>query len=97
MTPEQMAYRIRILEERLNAYEKSDRFIFEKHIQMLSGRNLQLGVGTGTKIGTSTSQKLGFFGATPLAGNSAALGIPAPYTAGDIGTALINLGLLYQT
>lgn len=45
---------------------KSDRFTFEKLIQILDGRNIQLGKTTGTKIGTETAQKIGFFNTTPV-------------------------------
>ena len=58
--------RIRVLEDRLNKLEASDRYTVQKSIQMFDGRNVQLGTGTGTQIGTSATQKLGFFGATPI-------------------------------
>jgi len=44
----------------------SDRFTFQKNIQIFDGRNIQLASNTGTKIGTSTTEKLGFFNATPV-------------------------------
>lgn len=47
-------------------FNKTDRFTFEKLIQLLDGRNLQLGKTTGSKIGTATDQKLAFFNSTPI-------------------------------
>lgn len=44
---------------------KSDRYIFQRTLQLLDGRNIQLASGTGSMIGTANSQKLGFFGGTP--------------------------------
>ena len=90
MTPEQVRI---IIRQELESLIKSDRYVLEKNLQIMDGRNVQLGLTTGTKIGTSTSQKLGFLGVTPIIRQ----GIPAPYTAADIGTALIAFGLLYQT
>mgnify|MGYP001566893665 CR=1 FL=1 len=55
-----------IIRQELSSLLKSDRFTFEKTIQILDGRNIQLGKGTGTKIGTETSQKIGFLGSTPI-------------------------------
>lgn len=67
-----MEQEIQQLQERMNQLESmlavlifSDRYIFQKHIQMQDGRNIQLATGTGTKIGTATGQKLAFFNATP--------------------------------
>lgn len=50
----------------LSAHLKTDRYAFDKLVQMLDGRNIQTGKTTGTKIGTETTQKLGFFNATPV-------------------------------
>lgn len=49
----------------LSSFVKSDRYTFEKLIQMLDGRNIQLGRGTGTMIATDIDQKLGFHGVDP--------------------------------
>lgn len=54
------------MREEMSSIFKSDRFSFEKHLQLLDGRNMQVGRGTGTKIGTAADQKLGFFGVTPV-------------------------------
>jgi hypothetical protein len=58
--------RILDLEGRLNQLEKSDRYFYQKDIQMNDGRNVLLGLTSGTKIGTSASQKIGFWGTTPV-------------------------------
>lgn len=87
--------RIRILEDRLNMLEKSDRYTFEKKIQILDGRTIQTGTRTGTMIAIEPTQKLGFFGTTPDSqqlkanhNNWASLT--------DIINALVNLGFLDQ-
>lgn len=59
--------RIRVLEDRLNMLERSDRYQLQKLLQIWDGRNIQLGTTTGTQIGTGATQKLAFFGATPIA------------------------------
>jgi hypothetical protein len=59
--------RLAELEARVAKYEKSDRFVFEKLLQIMDGRNIQLGTTTGTRIGTATTQKLAFFNAAPVA------------------------------
>lgn len=56
-----------IIREELRSFLGSDRYKFDKTIQIMDGRNVQLGRSTGTKIGTATDQKLAFFGATPIA------------------------------
>jgi len=56
----------KIIGEELQTLFKIDRFVFEKHIQILDARNIQVGRGTGCKIATATDQKLGFFGTTPV-------------------------------
>jgi hypothetical protein len=95
MTPEQLTElqtRISHIEEWIAHLDKSDRLLFQKNLQILDGRSVQLGRTTGTRIGTATDQKIGFLGVTPVIRQ----GIPAPFSAADIGTALINLGLLYR-
>jgi hypothetical protein len=49
----------------------ADRFVVAKLIQLLDGRNIQTGRTTGTQIGTAADQKLAFFGAAPVAQQSA--------------------------
>lgn len=70
----------------------SDRFIFQKHLQLFNGRNIQVGKTTGTKIGTeggASGQKLGFFGTTPAVQQTG-----VAVTAAAIHAALVNLGLI---
>src|SRR3990167_910295 len=55
-----------IVKEELSILVKSDRFVFERLIQILDGRNIQLGTGTGTKIGTAVGQKISVYGKTPV-------------------------------
>ncbi|TQF41162.1 hypothetical protein UNPF46_08560 [Bradyrhizobium sp. UNPF46] len=95
MTPEQaqeLLLRVSQLEERLNRYEKPDKYIFEKSVQILEGRNFQLGRTAGTQFGTDTDQKIGFFGATPVGPYN----IPFPVAAADLYTALNRLGFVYH-
>lgn len=103
MTPEEIR---QIIREELSSLIKSDRFTFEKHLQLLDGRNIQTGRGTGTKIGTATDQKIAFYGKTPIVQQGS---INAPSTPGglysqsdaqsavtainSIRTALINIGI----
>jgi len=68
MTPEQFQL-LNDVNERLATLERimrSDRYLFEKHLQLADGRNIQFGRTTGTKIGTDTDQKVAFHGATPV-------------------------------
>lgn len=55
-----------IIREELQRFILSDRYAFEKHLQIFDGKNIQLAKGTGTKIGTESTQKMAFFGATPV-------------------------------
>ena len=59
-----------IIQDELSNLIVSDRYTFQKLIQIFDGRNIQLGKGTGTKFGTETTQKLSFWGKTPLAQQS---------------------------
>ena len=68
-----------IIREELVSLIKSDRYVFEKDIQILDGRSIQLASGTGTKIGTAAAQKLGFWNATPVVQ-------PSGYTTAPTGT-----------
>ena len=73
--------KVELLENILADFSYSDRYIFQKHLQIMDGRNIQLATGTGTRIGTTTGQKLGLFNATPVIQASA---ISAPTTQGGI-------------
>jgi len=58
--------RVRQLEGTLNLLIKSNKYTFQRDIQIFDGRNMQLARGTGTKIGTATDQLLGFYNTTPV-------------------------------
>lgn len=62
MTPEEVR---QIIREELASFIKSDRYMFEKTLQIADGRKIQLGRTNGTMIGTAADQKIGFFGKTP--------------------------------
>lgn len=83
-----------IVQDELQEFLASDRYIFHKLVQMLDGRNIQLGKTTGTKIGTEVTQKLGFFNATPVVQQNVPLTSP---TAQNIIDALVALGLVEQS
>jgi len=53
------------LKEKFERLQKSDRYVFERDLELQTGRNIQLATDTGTKIGTGIDQKLGFYGETP--------------------------------
>jgi len=63
MTEEQVRT---IIREELSNLLGSDRYTFQKHLQLFDGRNIQTGRTTGTKIGTDTDQLVGFYGTTPV-------------------------------
>ena len=63
MTPEQVR---QIVKEELEALIGSDRFTFQKNIQIFDARDIQVGRTNGTKIGTATDQKLALYGKTPI-------------------------------
>ena len=63
----------RILKERVELIENfvadfvySDRYIFQRNIQIQDGRYFQFALGEGTKFGTSVNQKIGFWAQTPV-------------------------------
>lgn len=57
---------VTIIQEVFQNFNRSDRFTFEKKIQILNGRNIELGGDEGTKFGTAVDQKLGLYGTTPV-------------------------------
>ena len=63
MTEEQVRI---IIRQELEGLLKSDRYTFEKTVQLLDGRNIQVGKTTGSMFGTETTQKIGFLGKTPV-------------------------------
>ncbi len=57
---------VRELKETISQLVLSDRYIFQKNIQIMDGRNIQFALGTGTKIGTATTQKISVYGVMPI-------------------------------
>lgn len=55
-----------IIRDELSNFLGSDRYTFQKHLQLFDGRNIQVGKGTGTKFGTETTQKLGWWNKSPV-------------------------------
>lgn len=56
----------KIIQDELKELLKIDRFVFNKHLQILDARNIQLGRTNGTQIGTATDQLLSFYGVAPV-------------------------------
>jgi hypothetical protein len=65
MTPEELQ-RLQAVEKAIADITATDRYTFQKKIQILDGRTIQVGKTTGTKIGLEATEKLGFFGKTPV-------------------------------
>lgn len=55
-----------IMQEELGNFILSDRYLFEKKIQIANGQNIQTGRTIGTKIGIAADNLLSFFGVTPV-------------------------------
>ena len=55
-----------IIQDYFSTFIVSDRYVFQKHLQLFDGKNIQLAKSTGTIIGTEITQKLGFFDTTPV-------------------------------
>ena len=73
MTPEQVN---KIIDERLSSFIRSDRFTFEKLLQILDGRSIHTGRNVGSSFGTATDQKVGFHGSRVIQASA----ISAPTT-----------------
>lgn len=73
MTPDQVRA---IIKEELEGLIKSDRYTFQKNIQMMPGRHFQFGTDNGTMFGTSALQKMGFWGVTPVVQHAAVSDLP---------------------
>lgn len=58
--------RLQILEDQMAHLSASDRYTFQKKLQIFDGRNIQVGTAHGTSIGTQTTQKLSVYGVTPV-------------------------------
>lgn len=87
---EQLKQRVAYLEGVVNQLTKSDRYVFEKNLQLQDGRNIQLGQATGTKIGTATTQKLAFYGTTPVVQFNTAFNSSASSSYGSTEQNIIN-------
>ncbi len=83
-----------------------DRYLFQRDLDIFD-KNIVLHSTLGTRFGTTASQKLSFFGATPVArqtantapsgggsGDSDAVDVSARTAIGQIRTALVALGLV---
>lgn len=68
MTPEQVR---QIIRQELSGFIGSDRYTFQKNLQLFDGRTIQTGRTTGTKIATATDQKIALYGKTPIVQQSA--------------------------
>ena len=84
-----------IIRDELSNFLGSDKYLFQKHLQLFDGRNIQTGLTTGTKIGTATTQKISLWNATPIiqpaSGNQAALSLDTDVTGADtVDKAAIN-------
>lgn len=94
--------RIAKLEQIINAFIRSDRYIFQKHLQMFDANNISVGGNKGTKIGTATTQKLAFYGVTPVVqagaisapSGGATVDAEARTAINSIRTALKNFGVI---
>ncbi|HEC65861.1 MAG TPA: hypothetical protein ENI23_11225 [bacterium] len=96
MTPEQERL-LNEVKERMDKFESSNQYSFDRLVRFEDGKNIQTGRTTGTKFGTATDQKLSFHGVTPVvqagAISSPAAEVGALKTAVDaIRVALTNNG-----
>src|SRR3990167_6774041 len=69
----------KIIRDELDDFIRSDRYTFEKRIQLLDGRNIQVGTTTGSSFGTAITQKASVYGVSPVVQASA---ITTPNTQG---------------
>ena len=69
----------RIIHEELRDLLGTDRYTFQKKLQIFDARDVQVGKTTGTTIATETTQKLAFWAQTPIvqpaSANQAALSL----------------------
>ena len=68
----QLKQRLEALEGILSVIVHYDRYISQKHIQLLDGRDIQFGQSIGTKLGIATTDKSAFHGVTPVVQRSGA-------------------------
>lgn len=86
MTPEEEQKVRQIIREELELLLGSDRYTFQRHIQIFDGRNIQVGRTTGTKVGTATDQKVGFFNTTPVVQQTGVAAQKVNYATPDLDT-----------
>lgn len=82
-----------LIREELGSLIKSDRFTFEKLIQIIDGRNIQVGLTTGTKIGTAggtNGQKIGFFNQSPAVQQTSGANLTNNVTVGGTNDVIAN-------
>jgi len=70
MTPEielqLLKQKLERLENFMNSFVFSDRYISQKHLQLAEARDINFGSNKGTRIAPVTTQKLSFWGQTPI-------------------------------
>lgn len=71
---EQLRERVDELERALSILIRSDRYTFQKDLELLDGRGLIGGKSTGMYIGTATDEKIGLYGTTPVVQATTAIG-----------------------
>ena len=74
-----------IIREELSGLLKSDRYTFQKHIQLLDANDISFGSTKGTRIGTTTTQKIGFFNKTPIIQQTTSSQTPSTFAANSSG------------
>lgn len=63
---ERLQREVNELKRVINFLYRSDRYLFERDIDMRDGTNIRIGGTKGTKIGFNVTDKLGFYGGTPV-------------------------------
>ena len=54
-----------IIHQELAGLLKSNRYVFERDIEIADGRNIRFSGNNGGRVGQSASSKIGFYGKTP--------------------------------
>jgi len=98
MTPEeqiaQLDQRLARIENTFNHLVYSDRFIFQKHLQMFDANDMSFGGSMGTRIGTATNQKIAFWNKTPIiqpaSANQAALSLASIAGADTVSSSAVS-------
>ncbi len=66
MNEEQLEQLRQLIRQELQILFGSDKFVFQKSIQISDGKNIQLGKTTGNSFGTEITQKISLYGVTPV-------------------------------